>query len=262
VAASIPRPAGPPLEAASWAQTPLVVRHLILQLLVVIQQLQTTIQHLQARIKTLEARIAALEARLQRRSSNSDRPPSSDPPDAKRPARSNTQGKPGAKPGHPGYRQVLLAPTEVIEVRPAPCACGQREFPDTHPYYTHQVIELPEIRMAVKHVILHKAHCPQCGRSLKAELPGAHRYGYGPRLTALIGELSGGQRDSRSAVQEFCASVLGIPISRGAIQHTVDRVSAAITPHYEAIGEKARGARSITSTRPPGISMGDWRGCG
>jgi transposase len=96
--------------------------------------------------------------------------------------------------------------------------------------------------MAVKHVILHKAHCPQCGRSLKAELPGAHRYGYGPRLTALIAELSGGQRDSRSAVQEFCASVLGIPISRGAIQHTVDRVSAAITPHYEAIGEKARGA--------------------
>ena len=120
MAASIPRPAGPPLEAASWAQTPLVVRHLILQLLVVIQQLQTTIQHLQARIKTLKARIAALEARLQRRSSNSDRPPSSDPPYAKRPARSNTQGKPGAKPGHPGYRQVLLAPTEVIEVRPAP----------------------------------------------------------------------------------------------------------------------------------------------
>ena len=73
---------------------------------------------------------------------------------------------------------------------------------------------------------------PRCQRE--------YRYGYGPRLTALIGELSGPQRDSRSAVQEFCTSVLGVPISRGAIQHAVDRVSEAITPHYEAIAEKAR----------------------
>jgi transposase len=66
-------------------------------------------------------------------------------------------------------------------------------------------------------------------------------YGYGPRFTAFIGELSGSQRDSRSAVQEFCSSVLGVPISRGAIQRAVDRVSEAITPYYEAIAEKARG---------------------
>jgi transposase len=62
-------------------------------------------------------------------------------------------------------------------------------------------------------------------------------------LTALIGELSGGQRDSRTAVQEFCTSVLGLPISRGAIQRVVDRVSDAIAPHYEAIAGKARGAQ-------------------
>jgi transposase len=221
-------PAGLPLDAATWEQTPLAVRQWVVHLLSIIQQ-QT-------------AQIAALESRVSQNSSNSDRPPSSDPPYEKQPARSNTQGKPGAKPGHPGYRQVLLAPTEVIEVRPTPCACGQREFPETQPYYTHQVIELPEIRMAVTHVILHKTHCPRCGRSLKAELPEVHRYGYGPRLTALIGELSGGQRDSRSAVQEFCQSVLGVPISRGAIQRAVDRVSAAITPHYEAIAAKARRA--------------------
>jgi transposase len=107
------------------------VRQLVVQLHTVIQQ--------QA------ARIAALEARLSQHSRNSDRPPSSDPPYEKRPARSDTQGKPGAKPGHPGYRQVLLAPTEVIEVKPAPCGCGQREFPETQPYYTYQVIELPEL---------------------------------------------------------------------------------------------------------------------
>jgi transposase len=132
---------------------------------------------------------------------------------------------------------------EVIVVKPEACPCGQRELLDTAPFYTHQVIELPAIEMHVKHVVLHEAYCPRCGRLLKAELPVEHRYGYGPRLTALIGELSGPQRDSRSMVQEFCTSVLGVPISRGAIQRAVDRVSDAITPHYEAIAEKARGAQ-------------------
>jgi transposase len=198
----------------------------IVQLLAVIQQ--------QA------ARIAALEARLSQNSHNSDRPPSSDPPFVTKLASSTTQGTPGAQPGHPGHRQVLLAPTEVIEVTPDVCVCGQQEFPDTRAYYTHQAIELPEIQMAVTHVVLHETRCPRCGRLLKAELPAEYRYGYGPRLTALIGELSGGQRDSRTAVQEFCASVLGVPISRGAIQRMVDRVSEAIRPHYEAIAAQAR----------------------
>jgi transposase len=226
VAIAIPLPIGLPLDAASWEQTPLVVRQVVVQLLDVIQQQAT--------------QIVALEARISRNSSNSDRPPSSDPPYEKRPAHSGRQGKPGAKPGHPGHCHVLSAPTEVIEVKPERCTCGHREFPATTPYYTHQQIELPEIQMAVTHVVLHETRCPRCGRLLKAELPAEYRYGYGPRLTALIGELSGGQRDSRTAVQEFCASVLGVPISRGAIQRMVDRVSEATAPLYAAIAEQAR----------------------
>jgi transposase len=205
------------------------VRQVIVQLLAVIQQ--------QA------VRIAQLEARVSQTSRNSDRPPSSDPPFVKHPSSSTTKGTPGAKSGHPGHHQVLLTPTEVIEVKPEPCACGQREFPATTPYHTHQVIELPEIQMAVKHLVVHETRCPRCGRVLKAELPAEYRYGYGPRLTALIGELSGSQRDSRSAVQEFCASVLGVPISRGAIQRCVDRVSEALESHYEAIAIQARQAK-------------------
>jgi transposase len=73
-------------------------------------------------------------------------------------------------------------------------------------------------------------------------LPESHRYGYGPRLTALVGEWSGSQRNGRSAVQEFCASVLGVSISRGAIQGMVDRISEALMPLYEAIARQARSA--------------------
>jgi sucrose-6-phosphate hydrolase SacC (GH32 family) len=70
---SLPMPEGLPLDAAGWEQTPLVVRQLVVHLLAVTQQPIEQIQ-------TLEARIGALEARLHQRSSNSDRPPSSDPP--------------------------------------------------------------------------------------------------------------------------------------------------------------------------------------
>jgi transposase len=81
---------------------------------------------------------------------------------------------------------------EVIAVKPEACPCGRREFPDTTPCYTYQIIELPEIRMAVTHVVLQEARCAHCGWSLKSPLPKEYRYRYGPRLTALIGELSGG----------------------------------------------------------------------
>jgi len=242
VVSSPPLPAELPLDAADWEQTPPAVRKVVLRLVDVSQQQQTTIEQLEARIKILERRIAGLEARLQQRSSNSDRPPSSDPPYEKRPVRSGVQATPGAKPGHPGHRQVLLPPTEVILVKPESCPCGQMEFPDTAPYHTHQLIELPEIEMIVKHFVLHEAYCSRCGRLLKAPLPEEARYGYGPWLTALIGELSGGQRGSRSSVQEFCLSVLRVPISRGAIQRCVDRVSEAIEPLYEALAVKARSA--------------------
>jgi transposase len=224
------------------------VQHVVVHLLTVIQQQAE-------QIRTLEARMAALEARLQQRSSNSDRPPSSDPPDEKRPRNAGTQGRPGARPGHPGHHQALLAPTEVIEVMPVLCACGQREF-SPPPYDTHQVIELPEIRMAVTHVVLHETRCLRCDRLLNAAMPPEYRYGYGPRLTALIGELSGGQRDSRTAVQECCPAGLGVSISRGAMQRAVDRVSQAITPYDEAMAAQARRATVNDMDETTGYQQG------
>jgi transposase len=191
----------------------------------------------------LEVWIAALKARLQQTSRTSDRPHSSDPPDAKWPASSGAKRTPGARAGHTGHRQALLAPTEVIKVRPDPCPYGQTECLDTAPYYIHQVIELPEVQMVVKPFVLHEACCPLCGRPIKAHLPPGAQAGFGPRLTARIWELSGSQRSRRSAVQECCRSMLGVPTSQGAIQHALDRVSEALTPHDTAIAEQARRAR-------------------
>ena len=44
-------------------------------------------------------------------------------------------------------------------------------------------------------------------------------------------------------VQTFCASVLQIPVSLGAIQKVLDRVAQAIEPHYSAIATQVRQAR-------------------
>jgi transposase len=74
----------------------------------------------------------------------------------------------------------------------------------------------------------------------KAHVPIEYRSGFGPRMTAVIAELARNHGDSRTIIQSFCASVLGLSISLGAIQKVLDRVSEAIKPHYEVIGEQAR----------------------
>jgi len=139
----------------------------------------------------------------------------------------------------------MLEPTEIIPVLPKDCTCGNTCFDGTASvsFYTHQHIELPEIKMNVSHFILHKCTCSSCGKTLKAAIPKEHRTGYGPRLSALITELSGIHGDSREAVQDFCASVLGFPISVGAIQNVIDRSSKALDPVYDRIGTLARESR-------------------
>ncbi len=82
--------------------------------------------------------------------------------------------------------------------------------------------------------------CMNCGQTLKAEILNKFRYGFGPRLSALIAELSGIQGASREVVQNFCKSVLGFPISTGGTQLVIDRSSQSIEPFYDAIGKKAR----------------------
>jgi transposase len=148
--------------------------------------------------------------------------------------------KPGAKPGHPGHPQVLLAPTATLSLLPEGCSCGHRELVELTPYHTHQVIELPVIRPDVTHWLLHQGRCRACGMLCKAMIPIDHVSGYGPQLTGFIGEMAGIVGASRQTVQDLCASVCGIPLSTGALQKMVARVSAAILPHYTAIGEVAR----------------------
>ena len=219
-------PKGFPVSEEDWKKTPPAIRVLVLQ------------QH--ELIGQLMKRVDELETRLVQNSQNSSRPPSSDPPYQRDKRKSKGTGKPGAKKGHKGHQQSLLTPTEVVPVPPKPCECGCEAFENLRAFYTHQHIELPEIQMQVTHFVLQEGECTACGRTCKGVIPGGFQVGYGPRFTGLVGELSASQRSSRSAVKQFCQSVLGIAISSGGIQRCVDRVSEAILPYYMAIAQRAR----------------------
>ena len=212
--------------------------------------------------RQLRKRLEQLEARLNKDSSNSDRPPSSDSPFKKKESGSKKKGADRRKLSHPGHRQQMLPPTEKQVLRPEICTCGNRDFPETEPYYTHQVIELPPIDLEITHFELHTGSCPICGKMQKACVPKEHRTGYGPRLSAVIAEMAGTQADSRSTIQTFCCSVLGFHISLSAIQKVIDRASAAIVPHYEMLGQVARQAPvnhiDETSHRRNGLLQWMW----
>jgi transposase len=219
-----------PFTPQDWAQTPLAV--------------QAYVRALRDEVKQLHHGVETLEARLQQNSTTSSRPPSSDSPYKKprlRPTAA-TPRKAGGKPGHAGHRQVLLPPTTVREVRPERCACGNRTLTQLRPYYTHQVLELPPIEMEVTHFVLYKSWCAHCGNWTQAQVPPEHASGYGPRFCALMGELAGTYGNGRRMVQTFCASVLCVPISLGALQKVLDRVTQAIDPYYGVIARQARQA--------------------
>jgi len=219
-----------PFSRSDWDSTPKPVQEFIVYLI--------------NTVSGLEHRILKLESRINQNSQTSSRPPSSDSPYDKPPSsKKKKKRKGGAKKGHKGHQQIMLTPTEEKVIKPESCSCGNSHFPETEPYYTHQEIELPKIEMTVTHYVLHRGQCPVCGKLNKAQLPKGHETGYGPRLSAFIGEVGGIQGNSRSTVKELCTSVLGIPISKGAIQKVIDRVSEAIKPHYEAIGRVARKAK-------------------
>jgi transposase len=223
-----------PFSHTEWDQTPGAVQAHMLTL-------QTQLDALQQQHHQLQHQVDTLQGRLDKTSKTSSKPPSSDSPFTK-PMRRPSSGKRGARKGHPGAGATLLAPTDVQYVYPAPCACGHGDLGTPTLYHTHQVIELPPMALDITHFLLHQARCGGCGPLRKADIPSAQTTGYGPRLTALIGELGGMHRPSRRLVQDFCHSVLHLPISLGAIQKVMDRASQAIVPHYEAMAALAHQA--------------------
>src|SRR5947209_19697221 len=111
--------AQPPIPAPLWNTVPPEAQAAILALL----------DSLKGQVAALERRVGDLEARLKLNSTNSSKPPSSDPIGIKRKPPTPPSGRTrGGQPGHQRSQRRLVAPEAVrtiTECRPTDCRrCG------------------------------------------------------------------------------------------------------------------------------------------
>lgn len=205
---------------------------------------------LRKKVAALEARLARLEARLRQDSSNSNRPPSSDPPWSKSPGSLSSGGdrKRGAQPGHEKAEREHLPPEEVDEMqccKPRACEnCGASLLGEDRSPVRHQVTEIPPARAVVVEYQLHSLTCRACGHRTRAALPdGIPRGAFGPRLQSMIVLLSGVYRISRRNVQQLMSDAFDVELSLGAISKIEGVVGESLAgPHQAALRAVRRAA--------------------
>lgn len=224
-------PAGIPLTQELWASLDPAVKTLLI---------------------SFHERIRDLEARLNRNSSNSSRPPSSDPPWDKplKKKKPPTGRHRGGQPGHPPHLRELFPPEKVDVVRehqPVCCAhCGntfQGEVDGELEAVLHQVADIPEVK---PFVVEHRRRVRQCSKCLGetvASLPaGVPLSCFGPRLQAWIAILTVRYRLSKRDAQDLLGELAGVIMSLGSISDVEWYVSQALEAPVAEIQEALKQA--------------------
>ena len=198
-------------------------------------------------VAALQAEVMELREQLQRNSSNSSKPPSSDPPwRSTRQKKTSSGRKPGGQPGHLGLHRRLLPPEQIdtyVEVEPECCqGCGHSflsvPVPSRRKWRCHQVAELPPLRPHVTEYRLYARHCRDCGKRTWASLPvGVSRRCVGPRAQAVLALLAGACRLSRRQVQSLAQDVFGIGLSLGTVSALEADTATALTAPYRELAQ-------------------------
>jgi transposase len=214
------------------------------------------IDGLERQITELKQQVQDLKARLDQNSTNSSRPPSTDPIGVKRkPPAPPSRKRRGGQKGHPRRMRALVPPGRVASVTDCkPTQCRRCRHPlsgvDAEPR-RHQVAELPPIEPEVHEYRLHRLCCPHCKTITCGALPGGvPRTSFGPRLHAALSVLTGAYRLSKRQVAQLCSDLLGLTISVGMIakleRATADVLEQPVAELAEAV--KAAEAANIDET--------------
>jgi transposase len=210
------------------------------------------VEGLEALVKQLQTQIAELTNRLNQNSSNSSKPPSSDPPWARpQPRRKKSGRAQGGQPGHPGHSRALLPPervNKIVPYVPKTCECCKRPLPqepcqgDPEPT-RFQVVELPKVLAAVTEHQGQARKCAHCGYVTRAEIPEDIRArSLGPRLTATLAFLAGCCHLSKRQIHEVCETLFGVSIGLGSVCMHEQEMTQTLESEYAAVREAVRAA--------------------
>jgi transposase len=260
------------ISEQEWERTPQSVRTVLLALqqqvrlmgirFIADEKQLATLREQVAQVDDLKAEITELRERLGQNSSNSSRPPSSDPPSYKSsPEREPTGRGRGGQPGHQGSTRQLLPAQEVdhiFELQPQSCTnCGRRRRGDDPQPERHQVSALPVVKAEVTEYRRHASCCVSCGQWTRADWPSdVPRTSCGPRAQAVVAYLTGHLGASHREVVEAMQVLYGLSLSSGSVWTIQRQVSHALSASVEEAHHFARPQMSqhVDETR--------WRECG
>jgi transposase len=223
------------IDPRDWEKTPSSVKGLL-------EEGFKRIKELEEQIEFLVGEQKLLREQMLRNSKNSSQPPSQDPAKGFKPKEKEKKGKKrGAQPGHQGHERKLYPPEQCQRIEnhyPSTCGhCGQALSGEDPQPQRIQIVEIPPRTPVVEEHRFHLRQCPCCGsstRAYKAEI--VNSSGYGERLCALVGLLSGEYRQSHRMVERYLAEVWGIEMSIGSIQKLREQMSQALAnPTLEAL---------------------------
>jgi transposase len=238
----------PPIPVELWDQIPAAAQAAILAL----------VQQYEQRLQALQQQVAQLTGRLNQNSTNSSRPPSTDPPHVKRrPPQPAAGRKRGGQPGHARQQRPLVPPEQIkqaIPLKPDACRkCGHAlEGEDPQPR-RHQVAEIPPVQAEVTEYRLHRLICTACGTRTCASLPaGVPTGAFGPRLQALLAVLAGAYRLGKRPIRQLAHDLFGLSISTGMVAKLERATAGALQQPMAELEEYIR-------TQHSNIDETSWR---
>jgi transposase len=202
------------------------------QLKAQVGKLQAEVSDLRGHNFQLQRRNAELEALVVKDSHNSSRPPSTDPPWAKRTRslRRPSGRRPGGQAGHHGETLRLSAhPNRVVEHRPRECRGCHASLATAQAvrHRRQQVWEVVPARLKVTEHRLAVVRCPSCGKVTQGEFTGSVRSGvrYGPGVKARVLYFQQYQLLPYQRTAEAMRDLFGCRLSAGTVANIVRECS-------------------------------------
>jgi len=216
--------------------------------------LRARVAELNEQVASLAGKLADLEKLLGRNSSNSSKPPSTDPGTAKtkrpenanRAARRAMARKQGKQPGTPGVTLAQVPdPDHVVLHQPVRCRACERSLHDGDVVgvTTRQVFDVPDPTVIVTEHRGEQRRCA-CGCVTTASFPAAATAPavYGPSIKAHALYLMCAQHLPRERCAQTLTDLFGVTVSTGTLDNWMREAATALAGFLAAVTDQLQAA--------------------